>query len=161
MRTHEPTPFNLLIEDYCREIGMGDIEVGPDGGQFEIGDVDITVMHDVEFECLSMLAFVATVAADKFPTIATHLMQLNFGLAVSGGQAFCADVESGEVSLQQSLPLKNLAPEDLDACLSTLAEKTRAARELLAGLLDLAAMGNEEEAASSTGSPEASVVFRL
>lgn len=161
MRTHEPTSFNTLLEAYCREIGMGDLEVGPDGGLFEIDDVEIAAMHDVEFERLSMLARVATVPPDALSALLTQLMQLNLGLAGSGGQAFCADMESGEVSLQQSLPLKNLAAADLDACLSTLAAKTHAARDLVAGLIDMAAMANEAEAASSDGSGEASVVLRL
>jgi hypothetical protein len=151
----------LLIEAYCRAIGMGDIEVGPEGGLFELGDVEIAVLHDADFERLSMLTLVTSVSAGELAQIAPQLLQLNLGLAVSGGQAFCVDVESGEVSLQQSLPLKNLRPEDVDACLSTLAEKTRAARDLLDGLMDMAAITNQEEAASSAEPREDPVFFRL
>jgi hypothetical protein len=162
VRKYEPPPFNLLIENYCRAIGMGDLEVGPDGGLFELGDVEITVMHDVEFKRLSMLALVTTVPPDNLPALLRRLMQLNLGLAVSGRQAFCADAASGEVSLQQSLPLRSLDSEDMDACLSTLAAKTRAARDLLAGVINVTAISDkkDEEATQGKETGGVSVVLR-
>jgi len=136
MRANAQTAFTRLLEDYCRSIGMGDFEIEPEGGQFEIGDVTIIVRHDDDFDRLSMMAPVGVVDVEHLGRMAPQLLQLNVGLALSGGQAFCADMESGEVSLQQSLPLKNLTSEDLDHCLSLLAEKVRAARDLLGTLKD-------------------------
>jgi hypothetical protein len=148
MRAHAQTDFTRLLEDYCRSIGMGDFEVEPEGGFFELGDVTIVVRHDDDFERVSMIAPVGDVQVDLLARVAPQLLQLNMGLALSGGQAFCADMESGEVSLQQSLPLKDLGSENFDNCLSILAEKTRAARDLLGSLKDA---GEGPEAAEEAG----------
>jgi hypothetical protein len=147
MRAHAQTDFTRLLEDYCRSIGMGDFEIEPEGGLFELGDVTIIVRHDDNFERISMVAPIGDVEVDELAQVAPQLLQLNVGLALSGGQAFCADMESGSVSLQQSLPLKNLASEDFDDCLSTLAEKARAARDLLGTLKELGDQGESEKVA--------------
>jgi hypothetical protein len=161
MRTHEQTEFTRLLEDYCRLIGMSDFEIEPEGGVIEFGDVTIILRHDGDFERVSMVAPIGEVEVEGLARVAPQLLQLNVGLAVSGGQAFCADIETGEVSLQQSLPLKNFAAEDFDGYLSALAEKTRAARALIGKLEELAAL---ESAAGEETRPEpepSDLLFRL
>ncbi len=149
MRTHPQTEFTRLLEDYCRTTDMGDFEIEPEGGVFEIGDVTIVVRHDDDFDRVSMVAPIGDVEPDGLARVAPQLLQLNTGVALSGGQAFCADMDSGEVSLQQSLPLKNLASEVFDDCLSLLAEKARAVRDLLGTLKD--ASGDALEATEQDG----------
>jgi hypothetical protein len=161
MRTHAQSDFTRLLEDYCRSTGMGDFEIEPEGGVFDIGDVTIVVRHDDDFERVSMVAPVGDVEADALTQVAPQLLQLNAGLALSGGQAFCADMESGEVSLQQSLRLKNLSPEDLDACISLLAEKARAARDLLGTLKDTLAQGLEATEEAGKAHDPSMVLLRL
>ncbi len=134
MRTHAQTPFTRLLEDYCRSVGMGDFEIDPEGGIFELKDVMVIVRHDVEFDRVAMVAHVATLPVGKLGALSPNLLQLNSALALSGGQAFCADMENGDVHLQQSLSLKGLAADELDEQLMTIAEKCHAARELLAKL---------------------------
>jgi hypothetical protein len=104
-----------------------------------------------------MVAPIGEVDANSLGRLAPQLLQLNAGLALSGGQAFCANMESGEVSLQQSLPLKNLSADDVDATLMTFAEKARSARTVLAGLNDIPFPPLEE--AGQGAAPEAPVVL--
>ncbi|MGJ0509415.1 MAG: CesT family type III secretion system chaperone [Methylocystis sp.] len=155
MRTHEPTAFNLLLEAYCRSIGMGDVEIGPEGGIFEIGDVEVAVQHDDEFERLSMMTVVETVPVERLPQLAPQLLQLNAALALSGGHAFCADIESGELRLYISLALNNTTSEDIDEELAALVAKCRAARELLGAMNEadnlLQAAASEETKESEDG----------
>jgi hypothetical protein len=105
MREHESTAFTRLLEDYCRSVGMGDFEIGPDGGDFDVEDVTVSVRHDVDFGRLAMAAPVTTLPPEQIEEIAPTLLQLNAALGASGGFAFCLDAETGALHLQQSAPL--------------------------------------------------------
>lgn len=131
MREHEQTVFTRLLEDYCRSVGMGDFEIGPEGGLFELGDVEVVVRHDEDFDRLAMMSLVANIGAENLGNLAPELLHINAALNLSGGQAFSADIDNGDVQLQQSLPLNNLTPDDFDAALAAMAAKSRAARDLI------------------------------
>jgi hypothetical protein len=132
------TAFIRLIESYCDEAGIDHPEIGPEGAIFEMEDAAILVTHDSDFDRVSILAPVADVAPERLPLFSVGLLQLNAALALSGGQAFSVDMESGAVSLQQSLPLDGLEPKHLDRDILATAEKARAARGLVSRLGEFA-----------------------
>jgi hypothetical protein len=130
--------FTRLLEGYCELVGLENPEIDADGMVFELGDVVVSVTHDSLFSRLSMSAHVADIETERLPSLSSGLLQLNAALALSGGQAFSADMESGALWLQHSLPLAGLAPERLDREIDGLAEKSLAARGLVAKLTELA-----------------------
>jgi hypothetical protein len=134
MRDQESNAFTRLLENYCRSLGMGDFEIGPDGGDFDVDDVTISMRHDVDFGRLAMAAPVTTLLPEQIEEIAPTLLQLNAALGVSGGFAFCMDSATGALQLQQSAPLGGLDVEQIDSQLAAMVEKCRTARDLIATL---------------------------
>jgi hypothetical protein len=131
MRTSEPTAFSHLLEDYCRSVGMGDLEIDSEGGFFEIDDVVVMVRHDEEFERLSLTAVVESVDREQIAFLAPLLLELNDALASAGGMAFSIDMESGELGLQSGAPLEGFRSDQLDVAFAELASKCRSARRLV------------------------------
>lgn len=161
MRTNEQTAFTRLLEDYCRSVGMGDFEIDPEGGEFEVGDVLVSVRHDEDFCRLSMTATVANMPQEQTEQLAPILLQLNAALGANGGMAFSAEMESGVVLLQQSAPLKNVDPEDVDSALAELVGKCRSARELFATMGEGSTMISELMEKAMQGHSSEFVTFRL
>jgi hypothetical protein len=136
MRDDEPSDFTRLLEDYCRTCGMGDVEIGPAAGKFVVEDVTVIVEHDKEFARLSMKTTVADAPPERREELVPILLQFNLPLGLSGGQAFCMDMETGQIALQQSLLLKSLDADEIDRQLGMMVARCRAARNLIATLID-------------------------
>jgi len=162
MERREATPFTALLADYCRSLGIDGSATGPEGGLFEVDGVSIAVTVDEDFDRLSMTASVAPIAPEKLPQLAAGLLQLNAASGLSGGQTFSADRASGEVRLQQSLPLTRLTTERFGLEIGVMAEKCRAARELLARLEQVAETAVEAagESIDAEGEEEPFLTFR-
>jgi hypothetical protein len=135
VRSTAQTAFTRLLEDYCRSTGMGDFEIGPEGGVFEVGeDVAVTVTHDADFGRLAMIAAVAPATPEQIQLLAPILLQLNVALGAMGGFSFCADLESAQLLPQRSMPLETMNPEQFDVELADMAAKCRSARDLVTTL---------------------------
>lgn len=161
MRTHEPTAFTRLLEDYCRSVGMGEFEIDPEGGEFVVEDVTVVVRHDEDFGRLAMAATVESVAPEQLEQLAAVLLQLNAALGLSGGLSFCADATSGALQLQQSVPLANIDSEQLDAELALIVTRCRSARELISTLNDGPAMARELLEKATQSNDASLVMFKL
>ena len=134
IREHRQTSFTQLLEDYCRSVGMGDFEIEPEGGMFEIDDIAVTVTHDDEFDRITLMGAVGSLTPEEMQSLAPSLLQLNVALGAMGGFSFCADLERGALQLQRSAPLEAMDSERFDVELAEMAGKCRAARDLIATL---------------------------
>jgi hypothetical protein len=136
MRTSEPTAFSHLLEDYCRSVGMGDVEIDSQGGFFEIDDVVVMVRHDEDFGRLSLTAEVDSVDKEMIAFLAPLLLELNDALASAGGMAFSVNMEGGEIGLQSGAPLDGFRSDQLDVAFAELASKCRSARRLIRKVIE-------------------------
>jgi hypothetical protein len=154
MSAHDASAFTGLLSDYCQSLEIDGSAISAEGGLFDVDGVGVAVTHDEQFDRLCLAASVDHFAPERLRRLAPSLLQLNAASRLSGGQAFSSDMASGDVRLQQSLPLQRLTPEQFGVELAVMAGKCRAARELLARLEQLAETAGAAGASNGVESEE-------